>query len=159
MTTANYDKQPCPVARTLAVLGDQWTLLIVRDALSGIRRFSEFHASLGLSRNLLTRRLNQLCVHGVLAKVPIPGSRRFAYEPTPKCLELRTVILAMAQWGERWRGDADVTRVEVVDSETGAPVRLGFYREDTGELVAQDQLRVHRRHAVSETAAPRAVKQ
>ncbi|MFD2856642.1 winged helix-turn-helix transcriptional regulator [Seohaeicola zhoushanensis] len=101
MSTANYAKHLCPIAQALVDLGDQWTLLIVRDALSQKQvRFNELQENLGISRNLLTRRLNQLCEAGILEKVAVEGSKRFAYEPTEKCRDLRLVIHAMARWGE-----------------------------------------------------------
>ncbi len=126
MTTDSYERINCPIAHTLAVLGDQWTLLIVRDALWGLRRFGEFQQSLGISRNLLTRRLKELCEHGILERVALPGSKRFAYRPTGKCHDLRLVILAMAEWGERWRPDPKGARIQILERESGRPVGVRF---------------------------------
>ena len=144
MTVVNYAKHNCPIAQTLSVLGDQWTLLIVRDALSGLRRFGEFQRSLSISRNWLTRRLTQLTEQGVLRRVAIPDSKRFAYEPTEKCLELRTVIIAMAEWGEKWRADPKGPRVEVLEKRSGRPVSLRFYEGEDGIVVEPGDVTVIR---------------
>ena len=64
-----FDREPCSIARSLEILGDWWTLLIVRDAFLGVRRFVDFQARLGISKNILTRRLGHLTAHGVLAAV------------------------------------------------------------------------------------------
>ncbi|MFC4668768.1 winged helix-turn-helix transcriptional regulator [Seohaeicola nanhaiensis] len=146
MSTANYEKHLCPVAQALVDLGDQWTLLIVRDALSQKQiRFNELQESLGISRNLLTRRLIQLCEAGLLTRVAVEGSKRMAYEATEKCRDLRLVILAMAQWGEKWRPDPRLTRVETTEKTTGKPVRLTFARVEDGAPVDLSGVRVTRR--------------
>src|SRR5512146_1933979 len=75
----------CPIARTLDVIGDWWSLLIVRDALRGMRRFSEFEKSLGVSKNILTRRLRTLVKQGILERAPATdGSAHREYRPTAK---------------------------------------------------------------------------
>ncbi|GHF51611.1 winged helix-turn-helix transcriptional regulator [Seohaeicola zhoushanensis] len=146
MSTANYAKHLCPIAQALVDLGDQWTLLIVRDALSQKQvRFNELQENLGISRNLLTRRLNQLCEAGILEKVAVEGSKRFAYEPTEKCRDLRLVIHAMARWGEKWRPDPRLTRVETTEKTTGKPVALTFARTEDGVAVDLADVRVVRR--------------
>lgn len=145
MSTSNYEKHLCPVAQALVDLGDQWTLLIVRDALSQKHiRFNELQESLGISRNLLTRRLTQLCEAGILEKAEVEGSKRQAYMPTEKCRDLRLVILAMARWGEKWRPDPRLTRVETTQKSTGAPVELSFVSPE-GARVPLSDVRVTRR--------------
>ena len=106
MTKRSYEKHNCPIAQTLGAIGDQWTLLIVRDAINGVQRFEDFQERLGISRNLLSSRLKQMVADGLLDRAPIEGSRRFAYVPTKKCKDLRKILLALAEWGETWRGDA-----------------------------------------------------
>ncbi|MCB1340084.1 MAG: helix-turn-helix transcriptional regulator [Pseudooceanicola sp.] len=145
MSTSTYEKHLCPVAQALVDLGDQWTLLIVRDALSQKQiRFNELQESLGISRNLLTRRLVQLVEAGILERVGVEGSKRLAYQPTDKCRDLRLVILAMASWGEKWRPDPRLTRVETTRKSTGAPVELAFVDPD-GARVPLSDVRVTRR--------------
>lgn len=93
----------CPVARTLGVVGDPWSLLIVRDALRGKRRFGEFQKSLGLAKNILSDRLRKLVAEGVLEVQPSPeGGSRSCYLLTEKGERLKGVIAALAQWGERF---------------------------------------------------------
>ncbi|WP_433516506.1 winged helix-turn-helix transcriptional regulator [Nonomuraea sp. CA-143628] len=91
----------CPVARTLDVIGDWWSLLIVRAALDGDRRFSEFHRTLGVARNILTTRLRALVDAEILMIVPAPGGgAHHEYALTPRGESLRPVIAALRQWGE-----------------------------------------------------------
>ena len=144
MTTQTYKRQNCPIAHTLSIIGDQWTVLLIRDVLSGIRRFDELQKSLGVSRNLLTQRLKQLCANGLLVKRPIPGSRRHAYWPTPKCLDLRTAVLALAEWGQNWRDDPQGTRVEITEKATGQTVGVRFCRLEDGREVAATDIVVER---------------
>jgi DNA-binding HxlR family transcriptional regulator len=93
----------CSVAQTLEVVGEWWTLLIVRDALFGITRFDDFQSRLGISRNILNRRLQQLVTDGVLERVPYQDNpRRYDYRPTEKGRDLWTVVDALRQWGDKW---------------------------------------------------------
>ena len=145
MTVGSYRKHHCPIAQALAELGDQWTLLIVRDALlAGRRRFNEFQESLGISRNLLAMRLAQLCDAGILERVPLGDSKRHAYEPTQKCRDIRIVLLAMAEWGEKWATDPDVHRLEIRDKKSGRPVALEFVRTEDGKIAEPDSVEVIR---------------
>jgi DNA-binding HxlR family transcriptional regulator len=146
MTSTNYEKHHCPIAQSLVELGDQWTLLIVRDAMSGLSRFNEFQDSLGISKNLLTRRLAQLCEDGIFERVAIPKSKRYAYVPTQKCWDLRVVLLAMAQWGEKWRDDPRLTRLEVKEKTSGQPLKLEFVPEGDSAIVAPEDIDVLRHY-------------
>ena len=135
MTVRSYDRHACPIAQTLSVVGDQWTLLLVRDVLRGARRFETFQSGLGISRNLLARRLKQLVAEGLLERTRIPGSRRYEYKPTEKCRDLRLTILALAEWGERWRADPKGARLELRERETDAEIGVRFCRLDDGRAV------------------------
>jgi DNA-binding HxlR family transcriptional regulator len=89
--------QYCPITRSLEVLGDRWTLLVVRDLLVGATRFNELARGLpGMSRGLLSKRLDQLQRHGLVEHV---GGE---YRPTPACEELRPIVFGLAEWGARW---------------------------------------------------------
>ncbi|MFI7129338.1 winged helix-turn-helix transcriptional regulator [Nonomuraea sp. NPDC050153] len=95
------DGDICPVARALDVIGDWWSLLIVRAALDGDRRFSEFHRTLGVAKNILAARLRTLVDAGILKIVPAPsGGAHHEYVLTPRGEALRTVIAALREWGE-----------------------------------------------------------
>ncbi len=147
MTARNYAKHDCPIAQTLSTIGDQWTILIVRDALRGRRRFAEFQESLGISRNLLARRLKEMVAAGLLEKTAQPGGRRHIYQPTEKCRDLQLVLLALAGWGERWRDDPDGTHLSIRHRPSGADVGLGLLRLDTGASVPRDEITVTPRRA------------
>jgi DNA-binding HxlR family transcriptional regulator len=97
-----YDDQDCSLARALEVVGERWTLLIVRDALLGLRRFEEFHASLALARNVLSARLARLVEYGVLERVRYQERPdRFEYRLTARGIDLAPAVIALMQWGDR----------------------------------------------------------
>lgn len=94
---------PCTIARSAAVLGDHWNLLLVRQACLGTRRFDDFQRELGIGRNILTRRLNQLVDEDIMHRVEYQDNpRRFEYRLTQRGREVYPVLAAMAAWGERW---------------------------------------------------------
>jgi DNA-binding HxlR family transcriptional regulator len=98
----DYRGQNCSVARTLELVGERWTLLILRDAFLGVTRFDEFQARLGISRNVLGQRLTRLVEAGVLAKVAYSEHPpRFDYRLTERGRDLWPVINAMRQWGDK----------------------------------------------------------
>ena len=95
--------QPCSIARTLSVIGDRWTLLIIRNAFMGMRRFDDFQQHLGVTRHVLSDRLKRLVEHGVLVKVPyVERQERFEYKLTEKGLELYPLMLSMVKWADKW---------------------------------------------------------
>ena len=95
--------QFCPIAKALEVLGEKWTLLIVRDLLMGSTRFSEFQRGLSnISPTLLTKRLNMMEQQGLIIRKHIPGQRGFEYFPTEACRELFPVVEQAGIWGMRW---------------------------------------------------------
>ena len=101
MLGRTYDAQVCSLARALEVVGERWTLLIVRDALLGLSRFDEFSTSLGLARNVLTDRLNHLVGAGVLERVRYQRRPdRFEYRLTDRGKGLGVAVLALMQWGD-----------------------------------------------------------
>ena len=144
MTTRSYQRQDCPVAQALSVVGDQWTILIVRDVLGGPKRFDELQRGLGISRNLLSKRLKQMVEAGLLARRALPNSRRFAYRLTPKALELRPAILALAEWGQNWRDQSGGTVVKITEKATGEQVGLRYCRLSDGQEVKSGAISVQR---------------
>ena len=100
--------EPCSVARTVAVIGDRWTLLILRDCFLGVRRFEAFQERLGISRTIIAERLKLLVDEGVLAKAPYQDRPvRHEYRLTDKGLALHPVIMAIVHWGDRhYAGEA-----------------------------------------------------
>ena len=116
----------CPIARSLDVLGEKWTLMVVRDALAGATRFSEFQTSLGLPRDVLADRLDTLVQAGVLARRPYKpesGRTRDEYVLTPAGQELSLVLMALGDWANRNRPWNDLSDLEFVEAATGEGVR------------------------------------
>jgi DNA-binding HxlR family transcriptional regulator len=98
----DYDGQNCSIARALEVVGERWSLLIVRDAFLGLRRFDEFQENLGIARNVLTDRLNRLVAEGILERVRYSQRpERFEYRLTPKGRELNVALAGLRQWGDK----------------------------------------------------------
>lgn len=96
----------CSIAATLGVIGDRWTLLILRDVFRGTRRFSQLHEDLGIARNLLSDRLGRLVEDGVLERVLYQERpRRSEYRLTPKGADLSASLIALMKWGDRWYAD------------------------------------------------------
>ncbi|MBO3672273.1 helix-turn-helix transcriptional regulator [Acinetobacter soli] len=113
-------KQPCSIARTLSVIGDRWTLLILRNAFLGIRRFEDFQKSLGVTRHLLTERLIDLVDAEILVKVPYTASnKRFEYKLTEKGLDLYPILMSMAQWGNTWMDQGHGAPIDYIHKECG----------------------------------------
>lgn len=135
MPTDRYSNQNCPIAKTLGVLGDRWSMLIVRDALMGVSRFKQFQSSLGASRNILARRLQQLVTDGLLEQQPVKtGAKHQRYIPTLKCMELAPVLLAMIDWGEKWYPHPNGRRFMMTDSQ-GGQIGVKACRESDGSPV------------------------
>ncbi|MET9002492.1 helix-turn-helix domain-containing protein [Amycolatopsis sp. Hca4] len=99
--TEDWTDPNCPVARALDLVGDRWSLLVVRDAMDGARSFTDFRQRTGIARNILTDRLRRLVEHGVLDRRTAPSGRRQVYVLTPAGRDLFTVVVALRQWGER----------------------------------------------------------
>ncbi len=111
----------CPVARTLDLVGDRWSLLVVRDAMDGVRSFTEFQRRTGIARNILTDRLRKLTAHGLLSQRTAPSGRRQEYVLTDAGRALFPVILTLRQWGERHAFAPGETHSTLVDQH-GIPV-------------------------------------
>ncbi|HEX4033112.1 MAG TPA: helix-turn-helix domain-containing protein [Solirubrobacteraceae bacterium] len=107
MLRSDYDGQTCSVARTLELVGERWTLLIVRDAFLGRRRFEEFQRSLGVARNILATRLERLVEAGILRRERYSEHPpRDEYRLTEKGIDLWPVIFELVQWGDRYEAPA-----------------------------------------------------
>jgi DNA-binding HxlR family transcriptional regulator len=102
MQRTSFSEMACSIARTLDVIGEPWSPLVLRDVWVGMHRFDEIQADLGISRKVLTERLNHLVDHGVLERRPYDRRPRHEYHLTAKGLELVDVLMAMAGWGDRW---------------------------------------------------------
>ncbi len=106
MRWAELDQEACSVARTVSVIGDRWTLLILRDCFLRVRRFEAFERRLGITRHVLADRLKKLVAAGVLTRVAYQQRpRRYEYRLTEKGLDLNAVLLALVHWGDVHKGD------------------------------------------------------
>ncbi|MBB4687275.1 winged helix-turn-helix transcriptional regulator [Amycolatopsis jiangsuensis] len=111
----------CPVARTLDLVGERWSLLIIRDAMDGARSFTDFQHRTGIARNILTDRLRRLVERGLLDRQTAPSGRRQLYALTDAGRDLFTVIVAMRQWGEQ-HAFAPGEHHSVLVDESGLPL-------------------------------------
>jgi len=126
----------CPVARPLDAIGDWWSLLIIRDAFDGLRRFSEFQKNLGLAKNILSSRLRNLVDHGILESAPASdGSAYQEYVLTKKGRGLFPVLVALRQWGEDYFFAPGETHVRLVDAKRRKPVRRLELRSQDGRVL------------------------
>jgi DNA-binding HxlR family transcriptional regulator len=119
MQRTSFETMNCSVAQCLEVVGEWWSMLIIRDAFLGIRRFDDFQSRLGISRNILTTRLASLVEAGVLRKVPYQDHPpRHEYRLTERGHDLWPVLTAMREWGDRWAAPAGAP-LEVVHDACG----------------------------------------
>ncbi|WP_017593879.1 winged helix-turn-helix transcriptional regulator [Nocardiopsis potens] len=131
----------CPVARTVDLVGDRWSLLIVRDAMDGPASFTELRQGLGIARNILSDRLRRLVEHGVLSTSP--SGKRHVYELTAAGKDLFTAIVALRQWGERHAFADGEPRSHLLDAEGRPVVELRPHGQDGTPLTA-DTTRVQK---------------
>ncbi|MCP5181948.1 MAG: helix-turn-helix domain-containing protein [Pseudomonadales bacterium] len=133
MKLTSFDHFNCSLAQTLSVIGDHWSLLIIRDAFFGLRRFDQFHDSLGISRNVLSMRLKKLVQAGVLEKSD--GAGHPEYRLTDKGLALQPILIAMTQWGDTYLPSPDGKRLTFVDRRDGKAIRpVGVHAADGRRL-------------------------
>ncbi|MEU0543296.1 helix-turn-helix domain-containing protein [Nocardia sp. NPDC005978] len=119
MRRTSFEDMNCSIAQCLEVVGDWWTLLIVRDALFGVTRFDDFRSRLGIARNVLTQRLEHLVDQGVLTREPYQENPpRHDYKLTEKGRTLWTVVNAMREWGDTWSAP-DGPPVEAIHKTCG----------------------------------------
>lgn len=140
MKRTSLNESVCPIARTLDLIGDWWTLLIVRDAMGGIKRFSEFQRSLGAAKNILSSRLKTLVAEGVLEIGPASdGSAYQEYLLTQKGKDLYPILVALGQWGHQYMFDENECPSYSVDRKNGQPLAaIRVLAQDGRELTAED---------------------
>jgi DNA-binding HxlR family transcriptional regulator len=136
----SFECAECPIARSLDAIGDWWSLLIIRDASLGRRRFGEFQKSLGLARNILTVRLRTLVDRGILKTTPASdGSAYQEYVLTPKGRGVFPILVALRQWSEEFDDHPEQIATILVDRENGRRVRkLELHSQDGRLLTSAD---------------------
>jgi len=139
-----YSAENCSIARALEDLGGKWTLLVLREAFYGVRRFDQIQQAVGCPRNVLSARLAALVQQGILETAPYrdEGQRaRLEYRLTDKGRALLPILLALMRWGETWEPAADGPTVELRHRDCGAPLRVEISCEEGHrELGARDAL-------------------
>jgi DNA-binding HxlR family transcriptional regulator len=134
----------CSIARTLEVIGDRWTMLILRDAFRGVRRFDAFQRDLGIARNLLTDRLTKLVEHGVLEKQLYQDHPpRYEYRLTRKGIDLSPALVAPMRWGDKWLADGEPP-VSLLHDRCGEPLDQAFVCWTCDETVTPLGIRSNR---------------
>ena len=138
MQRTNFGEMACSIARTLDVIGEPWSPLILRDVFVGFSRFEQIQADLGISRKVLTERLNHLVHRGVLERRPYDRRPRYEYVLTKKGAELVNLLMVMVAWGDKWLAGAagppvlyrhqpcgKTSRVDLRCAHCGEPMRAG----------------------------------
>ncbi|MFC0037709.1 winged helix-turn-helix transcriptional regulator [Actinomadura rayongensis] len=138
MQRTNFGAMACSIARTLDVIGEPWSPLILRDVWVGMNRFDQLQADLGISRKVLTERLAHLVGQGVLERRPYDARPRYEYHLTEKGTELVDLLMVMTRWGDRWlageagppvlyrhRACGEITAVDLRCPHCGAPMHAG----------------------------------
>lgn len=141
MDDKNFCDEPCPIARSLGVAGDAWSLLILRDAHAGLTRFDQFRKSLSIAPTMLTRRLATLTEEGLLEKCRYSERPpREEYLLTAAGRDFLPVLFMIGAWGRQYRGDGKLVRF--LDAETGTEIRAVAVDEVTGARIGTRPIRV-----------------
>jgi DNA-binding HxlR family transcriptional regulator len=122
-----WSAENCTIGRALDILGEKWSIVVLREVFMGIRRFEDLRVRTNIPRQVLTNRLATLVDHGLLRRQPYqePGRRsRDEYRLTQKGLDLYPVLAALLEWGDRYLGDADGSPITLVHRDCGEPVHL-----------------------------------
>jgi len=133
----SFEGDACPIARSLEAIGDWWSLLIIREALFGRRRFGEFQTKLGMAKNILAVRLRALVDHGILATAPASdGSAYSEYVLTPKGRGTFPILVALRQWSEEFDERPEEIATILVDRAKGRPVKTLELHAEDGRLLS-----------------------
>lgn len=136
----------CSIARTLEVIGDRWTMLILRDAFRGVRRFDDIQRDLGIARNILTDRLQKLVDRGVLTRTPYQERPvRYEYRLTPKGRDLSPALVALMRWGDKWLAEDGRPPLVLTHKTCGEPVDQSFICWTCDQTVTPTGLQGRRR--------------
>lgn len=146
MRRTSFANAECTLASSLEIIGEWWTMLIIREALSGYSRFEDFRENLGISRNILTRRLRHLEAHGILERQQYQDRPpRHEYVLTQKGRDLGIAVMALGQWGNRWKtAGEDAIPVDFRNAETGAPLEVRMIDTSTDQPVYHESVVVTR---------------
>ncbi|MBB3083847.1 winged helix-turn-helix transcriptional regulator [Geodermatophilus sabuli] len=144
MSEAVWDRSRCSVAGTLAVVGEKWSLLVLREAFLGVRRFADFQRVLGAPRAVLSDRLATLVAQGVLQRVPYQAEgerQRHEYRLTQKGIDLHPALVALMEWGDRYLAEDGEAPLELRHRDCGEPVHLALVCAAGHELAGAREVR------------------
>ena len=137
MPRRTTNDEPCPVARALDVVGDRWSLLIVRDAFDGTHRFGDFQRNLGMARNILSDRLRKLVESGILdTRDASDGTAYQEYVLTPQGENLFPVVVALRQWGEQHLFERGERHSVLIETRTGKPIARMAPQANDGSVLS-----------------------
>ena len=142
------------MAGTLAVVGEKWSLLVLREAFLGVRRFADLQRNLGAPKAVLTDRLATLVEQDILRRVPYQADgerQRHEYRLTPKGIDLYPTLVALMQWGDKYLADEGVPPLALEHRDCGSPVHLGLVCDDGHELVGAREVRAIPRQSTVRT--------
>jgi DNA-binding HxlR family transcriptional regulator len=153
MERKSWAEADCPVARSVDLIGEWGSLLILREAFMGVRRFDVFQKRLGISRNLLAARLKKLVQGGVLEQRPIRSdAKRLEYALTDMGADLFATLVALRQWGDRWLFTPDTIPADMLDARDRSPVARIEVRSKRGRKLAISHVALRARRPRSRRA-------
>jgi DNA-binding HxlR family transcriptional regulator len=136
MTRTSLENHTCSLARTIDILGDKWTMMLVRDAFFGVSRFSDFKTRLGVAPTVLVERLQSLCDCGIFVRQQErPDVERFSYRLTEKGQDLFPTLIAMMQWGDKWIFGPGQEPLQILDKQKRAPIQFIAVQAQTGAVL------------------------
>lgn len=141
MKYKKFDHMNCSLAQTLDIVGERWTLLILRDAFLGARKFSHFQESLDIARNILTARLTRLVDENIFEKNAAVEGGHAEYRLTTKGLALQPVLLSMVHWGDEFKAHPKGARLTFVERETELPIRSMSAISQDGRSLAPREIK------------------
>lgn len=145
MRWEEIDNVPCSVARSLSVIGDRWTLLIIRDCFYGTSRFDDFQKQIGMTRHILSDRLRKLVDADILVKHAYQDCpTRFDYFLTPRGEDLYPILMTIAGWGDKWMSSSDGVPVEYVHATCGQVTMAGVVCSECGEELTAETVKAQR---------------
>ncbi len=142
MPPTDFTAMPCPVARSMAVLGERWAILVMREAFYGSTRFDEFEKNLGIAPNILSARLKTLVTHGLLARVTPEGGGRHVYQLTEKGRDFFPAYVALKAWADRWMTDEKGPLTVLQDKQSGTEIATPTLTRADGSAITLDDVRV-----------------
>lgn len=143
-TLTRYRPLDCSIARSMELLGERWTILVLREAFNAVRRFDDIQANTGAPRQVLSQRLAHLVEHGILRRVPYqePGQRqRYEYRLTRKGVELYPILMALLEWGDKYLADDAGPPLVLTHKDCGAPIHVAMLCADGHELDSAHDVR------------------